>query len=509
MYLSCITDWWITPCLIVVVTIVYYFSTSTFKKWEKLNVPYSKPFPLFGNVFNLALCKYHPLVFYKNIYNEFSGHKYGGLYQMRTPYLMVRDPELINNVLIKDFSSFTERGLYKNLDANPLSNNMFYMKNPQWKIIRSKLTPGFTSGKLKIMYDLIRECGDELMKNINDDLIKNNNEVDVADIIEKYSTNVIGICAFGLKLDTINDDKCEFRKYSKEIFKPSLKQVLGQVCLMINPVLVKALKLKDFPKEVTDFFYNVFKETVLYREENKIIGKDWVYFFIQARNDLVLNTNLPEHEKLTEEQIIANAFGIFNAGFQTVSSTISHCIYELALNKSIQDKLRQEIHLKLSNNNGQINYELLMDLNYLDMVIAETLRMYPPIIALFRKAIQSYRVPNDSLIIENGQKIIIPVHALHFDSKYYPDPNKFIPERFSTEEKAKRPSGVYLPFGDGPRMCIGKRFAELEMKLAIVEILTKFEVLPSEKTVIPVNYFNNVFTLVPKNGIWLKFKKIN
>lgn len=81
--------------------------------------------------------------------------------------------------------------------------------------------------------------------------------------------------------------------------------------------------------------------------------------------------------------------------------------------------------------------------------------MYPPVIALFRKATQTYRVPNDSLVIENGQKIIIPIYALHYDNKYYPDPKKFIPERFSTEENAKRPTGVYLPFGDGPRMCIG------------------------------------------------------
>jgi len=74
---------------------------------------------------------------------------------------------------------------------------------------------------------------------------------------------------------------------------------------------------------------------------------------------------------------------------------------------------------------------------------------------LFRKASKKYHVPNDSLIIENGQKLLIPVYALHYDSKYYTEPEKFIPERFSAEEKAKRPSGVYLPFGDGPRMCIG------------------------------------------------------
>jgi len=155
--------------------------------------------------------------------------------------------------------------------------------------------------------------------------------------------------------------------------------------------------------------------------------------------------------------------------------------------------------------------------------------MYPPVIALYRTTTQTYRVPNDSLMIEKGQKIVIPVYALHYDEQYYTDPKKFIPERFSAEENAKRPTGVNLPFGDGPRICLGrllneklichkckyflnflgKRFAEMEMKLAVVEMLTKFELCPCEKTEIPLKYSNVFFTLVPKRGIWLKFKKIN
>lgn len=85
----------------------------------------------------------------------------------------------------------------------------------------------------------------------------------------------------------------------------------------------------------------------------------------------------------------------------------------------------------------------------------ETLRKYPPTFALFRKATQTYHVPNDSLTIEKGQKIVIPIYSLHYDPKYFADPEVFDPERFSAKEKAKRISGTYLPFGDGPRICIG------------------------------------------------------
>ncbi|KAF0703581.1 putative cytochrome P450 6a13, partial [Aphis craccivora] len=110
-------------------------------------------------------------------------NRYGGLFQMRTPYLMIRDPELINDVLIKDFLSFSDRGAYSDFAVNPLSNNLLFMNNPQWRIMRNKLSPAFTPGKLKLMYGQFKECGDVLIQNINKYLKKNNNEVEIRDII--------------------------------------------------------------------------------------------------------------------------------------------------------------------------------------------------------------------------------------------------------------------------------------------------------------------------------------
>ncbi|XP_015379191.1 PREDICTED: probable cytochrome P450 6a13 [Diuraphis noxia] len=507
--LTSITDCriYIATAFLIAVSITYYFSISTFDKWKKLNVPYIKPIPLFGNFMKVALVKDHPLEFFDKIYYKFSGLKYGGLFQMRTPYLMIRDPEIIINVLIKDFSYFPDRGIYSDFSNNPLSENLFFMENPRWKTIRNKLSPAFTSGKLKIMYDQIKECGTKLMENIDGDLMGTNGEIEVKDTMGKYSTDVIGTCAFGLKLNAISNDENPFRKYGKSIFIPSMRMLFRELCLMVTPTLLKVVRVKDFPPEATDFFHEAFKETLTYRIENKIVRNDFVNCLMQARNDLTLNTNLPKEEKFSESQIVANAFVMFAAGFETTSGTLSYILYELALNVPVQEKVRQEFQLNLSKNNGQIDNEFLTGLNYMEMVIAETLRMYPPLIALFRKASKTYRL-SDDLILEKGQKIVIPIYSLHFDSNYYPDPKKFDPERFSPEEKAKRPSGVYLPFGDGPRACIGKRFAELEIKLALVEILSKFEVLPCKKTVIPLKYSKKVLTLMPEHGIWLKFKKI-
>lgn len=291
---------WSTDLLLLLLalcTFLYYFSVSTFGKWEKLNVPFVRPVPLFGNFLYVATGMVHPIDFYRGIYYQLAGHKYGGLFQMRTPYLMIRDPELITNVLIKDFSSFPDRGVYSDFSMNPLSDNLFFMENPRWKTMRNKLSPAFTSGKLKLMYDQIKACSEMLMKNIESNLTKSDNEIEVKDTMGKYSTDVIGTCVFGLNLNAISDDESAFRKYGKSIFIPSIRILLRELSLMISPALLKVVRLKDFPADAVEFFHSAFNETIMYREKHNIVRNDFVQILMQARNDLVLNKNLPPSGK--------------------------------------------------------------------------------------------------------------------------------------------------------------------------------------------------------------------
>lgn len=211
---------------------------------------------------------------------------------------MIRDPELINDVLIKDFLSFSDRDAYSDFAVNPLSNNLLFMNNPQWRIMRNKFSPAFTPGKLKLMYDQIKKCGDVLIQNINKYLKENNKEIEIRDFIGKYLTDIIGTCIFGFELNGICNDESKFRKYGKLMFTPSLKTLFGQLCLMINPTILNVVRLKNFPTKVTDFFHTALKETITYREENKIIRNDFVQVLMKARKDLVLNTNLPDHGEI-------------------------------------------------------------------------------------------------------------------------------------------------------------------------------------------------------------------
>jgi cytochrome P450 family 3 subfamily A len=111
-------------------------------------------------------------------------------------------------------------------------------------------------------------------------------------------------------------------------------------------------------------------------------------------------------------------------------------------------------------------------MKYLDMVIDETLRMYPPSVTLNRAASTDYEY-ND-IKVRKGQIITVAIYALHHDPEIYPQPEQFQPERFSDENKRKRDHQAYMPFGAGPRNCIGMRFALMEMKLMLVSVLAKY-----------------------------------
>lgn len=293
--ISLITNWlfsyFTVTVLVLFFTIFYYYATSTHGTWRKLNVPYVEPLPLFGNIFKLLLTTEHQTETYDKIYRRFPDKKYCGFYQMRTPYLMIRDPELINNILIKDFTHFTDHGFHSHPEVNMLASSLFFMNGQRWRIMRQKLSPGFTSGKLKLMHDQIKECSKELMNYINEKS-KITEQLDMNDIMAKYATDVIGTCAFGLKLDTVKNDDSDFRNYGKKLFNPSIGSMLTQMVSLISPKLVRALKLKEISPEVTEFYKSAFSEVIKYREDNNVYRNDVAQTLMHARNELVLNNDI-------------------------------------------------------------------------------------------------------------------------------------------------------------------------------------------------------------------------
>ena len=134
--------------------------------------------------------------------------------------------------------------------------------------------------------------------------------------------------------------------------------------------------------------------------------------------------------------------------------------------------------------------------------------MYGPVFQLIRTASKDYKIPGSELIIRKGTLTFIPVCAIHMDPENYPEPEKFDPERFSDENKRNRHPMAFLPFGDGPRNCIGLRFGLMQTKIALIKLLTKFKFSPSPETMIPIKFDSRSLILVPQNGMQLKVEKL-
>jgi len=232
------------------------------------------------------------------------------------------------------------------------------------------------------------------------------------------------------------------------------------------------------------------------------------------RNDVMdllmklLDDGKGEDGKITLNELAAQCFVFFIAGFETSSTTSTMVLYSLALNPDIQEKLRDEMNKIMAKYDGKLTYEGMLEMKYLQMVIDETLRLYGPVFQLIRSASKDYKIPDSKLTIKAGTLTIIPTYAIHMDSEYYPDPEKFDPERFSEENKQKRHPMAYLPFGDGPRNCIGLRFGLMQTKIALIKLLTNFKFTPSSKTTIPMKFSKSSFVLSPENDMWLKVEKI-
>lgn len=151
---------------------------------------------------------------------------------------------------------------------------------------------------------------------------------------------------------------------------------------------------------------------------------------------------------------------MIHIGFDLVSNLLTTMAYELIANPEVQQKLYDEIKATHDMRQGKrLDYDTLQKMKYLDQVVTETLRKWPPASQLDRLCVKDYSYDDGDLkfSMKKGTELMIPVYGIHHDPQYYPNPERFDPERFSDENKDHIVPGSFLPFGNGPRNCIGKQ----------------------------------------------------
>ncbi|XP_011194312.2 probable cytochrome P450 6a21 [Zeugodacus cucurbitae] len=494
--------------ILAAVAALIYITQRNLTYWQRRGIPCDTPHWIHGNLQGVTKTQSIAEAFTK-VYKRYVGSgPFCGLYFLQKPSVLVLTPELTKQVLIKDFGKFTDRGLYINEKDDPLSGHLFLLQSHKWRVMRNKLTPTFTSGQMKFMFPTVVSVAEQFVDTINTELAKSN-EIEIKDFMARFTTDVIGSCAFGIECNSLKNPDAIFREMGRRIFTDRRHSSFVNAMITAAPSVARKLHVRMIPDDITDFFLNIVREAVDYRKKKDVQRNDFLNILMELNKGKLKFDDSADEKGLTLEEMAAQAFVFFVGGFETSSTTLSFLLYELAVNPDIQQRLREEIFEAVESHGGKVTYECVNSMTYLKQVISETLRKYPVLPHLQRKAIADYVVPgHPQYVIEKGTIVYIPVMGIQHDPEIYPEPEKFLPERFAAEEMQARDSITWLPFGDGPRNCIGLRFGQMQIRVALTYLLRNFEFGTCSQTDIPLVLDRKQFITTAKGGIHLKVQAI-
>uniref|UniRef100_A0A8C7N2E7 unspecific monooxygenase n=1 Tax=Oncorhynchus kisutch TaxID=8019 RepID=A0A8C7N2E7_ONCKI len=477
--------WTLLALLITLIVVYGYWPYGVF---TKMGIPGPKPLPYFGTMLE-----------YKKGFTNFDTEcfqKYGriwGIYDGRQPVLCIMDKSMIKTVLIKEcYNIFTNR---RNFHLNgELFDAVSVAEDDTWRRIRSVLSPSFTSGRLKEMFAIMKQHSSNLLSGMKKQADKDQT-IELKEFFGPYSMDVVTSTAFSVDIDSLNNPSDPFVSNVKKMLKFDLFNPLFLLAALFpftGPILEK-MKFSFFPTAVTDFFYASlakiksgrdnrvdFLQLMIDSQKGTCRTNTWKRLLQTHTWELLLHTtgislspflSLSPSTGLTDHEILSQAMIFIFAGYETSSSTMSFLAYNLATNPHVMTKLQGEIDTVFPNK-APIQYEALMQMDYLDCVLNESLRLYPIAPRLERVAKKTVEI--NGIVIPKDCIVLVPTWTLHRDPEIWSDPEEFKPERFSKENKESIDPYTYMPFGAGPRNCIGMRFALIMIKLAMVEILQSF-----------------------------------
>ncbi|XP_046960493.1 cytochrome P450 6B5-like [Vanessa cardui] len=475
---------------ILILIFIYLYTTRNYDYWKKRNIKYETPLPIFGNHFKTFFGIKGLAEVSTGIYNKYPEEKVVGYFRGPTPELIIRDPDIVRDILSVDFAYFHSRGLSRNTKLEPLFKNIFHADGDFWKLLRQRLTPAFTTSKLKNMFPLIVKCTEKL-EHVGKEIIAAGGECDVRELMARFSTEFIGSCGFGIEMDTINNENSFFRKLGKKIFNHSLRDVFLFMLFDIFPGTKKFIRISDknLEKTFTSIMMKIFEQ----RNFKPSGRNDFVDLVLDLAGkgkivgDSIEHRNPDGSPKQIELEmdlscLIAQIFVFFGAGFETSSSSTSYTLHELAFNIDVQEKVQDEIDRVLLKYNNRLCYEAVAEMTYLEMAFKEAMRILPPVGNLNRICANEYTISKLGVTIDPGVKILIPTQALQNDPLYFENPQVFDPERFANISTNEINKYVYMPFGEGPRACIGARLGQMQSLAGLAAVLHKFSVVPSEKS---------------------------
>ncbi|CAN8008118.1 unnamed protein product [Ixodes pacificus] len=502
----------------VLIVILIRRRKRTFDYFKDLGIPGPEPSIIWGN-----LAEYHRNGRHYALQQWCD--KYGdvfGFYNGDVPILVTKDIDFLDYIFVTNFKNFVDRGVTMRTDQvhSSLGESLIHAKGLQWRFLRSCTSPEFTSHKLKQMMPYLVEQGDIFMKVLGK-LADERREESMLDAFQALSMDFICRAAFGIDTDFQHNIKNPFYVQAIGVIPGMMKGPFHAVaqCMTTFGRLIKPLSwlnriLGSFTMEI---FAREMKKFVRLRTQNHGTQRnDMLQNFLEAEvinkypfNKIALmNAKNSEVQHMRGPEYLVRIIAEFcSRSFQTTSVTLSFMSLLLAMHPEVQEKVRQEVKAAIESS-GCLDYDTTIHkLKYTTQVMNETLRLYPPSLT-FHTRIAKESFEYNGTTFKAGTCILAPVSQIHRDPQYWPEPNKFDPDRFSPENKGSYRKTAFQPFGVGPRCCVGYKLALVQALYITARMVADFKMELGEAQKGVIEMRSSGMMAAPGNGPWIKFTRL-
>ena len=442
--------------------------------------------PRWRSIQNIPRVLQNPLpVFEENVkkFGPTYGFNFGG--GGRLAFFSV-NPEFHQHILQKNNRNYVKADRTIKWVKYYLGNNLLTSDGSYWLSQRRLIQPGFHRKRLLAIFDIMQEVidqyADQLKLRINQ-----NPELEISEEMMSLTFQVVAKSLFSTSMDV--EKMMTLGKYLNVLQAFMVKQIRVP---LLNPIyqLNGQLKRHYRMKENLD---QLIVDVIKFRQQTGETSDDLLQMMLDVRYE-------DTGKGMSDSQLLDETKVMFLAGHETSANALTWLWYLLTKHPEAMQKVRTEA---LSvNAKGKFTFEDLNRLEYTTQVIEEGLRLYPPAWLTDRMAIEDDEVTGFHL--PKKSQAIIFIYGTHRNPDYWKDPELFKPERFSKEAKKERPPYAYLPFGGGPRLCIGNSFAIMEMQLILAKLSLQFDFeVISNQEIVP----HPLVTLQTKNGIKMNVGK--
>lgn len=296
-------QWWLigfTICLVV----VYQVLIKYWSYFSRDGVKFVRGLPLLGSHYKVLFFKQHLQTSFDELYKTFPNEDFIGYYEIGgKPKYLIREPELIKQIAIKDFDHFVDHSITVDHNIEPLfGRSLFMMRGQRWRMMRATVSPAFTSSKMRLMCSLVNECAEQFCEELKKEVGSEGHakEYDLTKLFSCFANDAIATSAFGVQLNSMVDKDNDFYKFGEVLSKFKIIQGFKFLGFQSVPLLMKWLKITFFSRKESEYFRNLVNGNMKYREENKIIRHDMINLLMEARKGNLSHTSEPQSDKEIE-----------------------------------------------------------------------------------------------------------------------------------------------------------------------------------------------------------------